>query len=150
MEHRLTRVSPMRAFLVILAAAAGFAVFNPFKPADKPAAIPEAAAGRSETAPRPIKDNVVAYHTGDARMNAAKDKARETLPRFVERLARREPGSYAVKFPLAQNGATEHIWLQVDSHRNGTFEGRLTNTPVNGRGYKMGDRLSVPMAQVED
>lgn len=140
----------MRTYLVVGAVAAGFLVFKPFPSNQRPLAIPEAAAGKSETAPRPVKDNVVAYHTRDERMNAAKDQARRTMPRFLGLLAENAPGTYAIKFPLTQNGATEHIWLQVDAHRNGMFSGRIANNPVNGSRHRMGDRLTVPAAQVED
>lgn len=116
----------------------------------KPVAIPPAEPGRSATAPRQVNDNVVAYHTGDDRMNLAKVRGRETLPRFLELMDRKTPGNYVVKFPLTQNGETEHIWLQIDGRRGSTFTGRLANTPVNGSRYKIGDRLSVSQDQVED
>lgn len=117
---------------------------------DRPAAIPPAAAGKPQSAPRPIKTNVVAYSTGDAAMNAAKLKARSTLPRFRELVARRTPGTYTVKFPLTQNGATEHIWLQLTADRGDEFVGLLANDPVNGARYRKGQRMTVPAAQVED
>lgn len=140
----------MRMYFVVVAVAAGFLAFKPFQSSKGPLAIPEAAAGKSEAAPRPVNANIVAYHTRDARMNAAKDRARDTLPRFLALLNGNAPGTYAVKFPLTQNGATEHIWLQVEGHRDGAFRGRLANAPVNGSGYKVGDRLTIPAAQVED
>jgi hypothetical protein len=62
--------------------------------------IPEQAEGKSATDPRPVKKNVIAYHTGDAGMNAAKDKARATLPRFYELIGKGTPGTYTVKYPL--------------------------------------------------
>jgi uncharacterized protein YegJ (DUF2314 family) len=117
---------------------------------DKPMAIPEAAPGKSAAAPRPMKENVVAYHTGDKSMNAAKKTGKSTLPRFHELMAAGTPGTYTVKFPLTQNGATEHIWVQLSDYRDGTFYGRLANKPVNGTKYKMGDEVKVAEADVED
>lgn len=140
----------MRIYFVVVAVAAGFFAFKPFQSSKSPLAIPEAAAGRSEAAPRPINANAVAYHTRDARMNAAKDEARATLPRFLALLNSSAPGTYAVKFPLTQNGATEHIWLQVDSHRDGVFRGRLANKPLNGSAYKAGDAMTVPASEIGD
>jgi uncharacterized protein YegJ (DUF2314 family) len=140
----------MRMYFIAAAAVAVVVAFTPFKRSDKPAVIPPAAAGQSETAPRPVKTNVVAYQTGDEKMNAAKRQARETLPRFTALMNEQASGAYQVKFPLTQNGATEHIWLQVDGHRDGSFHGRLANKPVNGTQYKRGDRMSVAAAQVED
>lgn len=121
-----------------------------FKAADKPAVIPPAAAGQAPDAPRKIKENVVAYTTGDAAMNAAKNKARLTLTRFRELRRTGPAGTATVKFPLTQNGATEHIWLQVSSDSGDKFIGRLANAPVNGAKYKMGDHMTVAMRDVED
>ncbi len=117
---------------------------------DKPLPIPDAAPGKSATAPRPIKENVVAYHTGDGSMNAARKTARATLPRFVELIDANAPGTYTVKFPLTQNGETEHIWMQLTGHDKDGFSGLLANDPVNGKKFKMGDRVEVAKADVED
>jgi uncharacterized protein YegJ (DUF2314 family) len=117
---------------------------------DKPAEIPAAAPGQSETAPRQMGENIVAYNTGDAAMNAARTKARATLPRFHELMAAGTSGTYVVKFPLTQNGATEHIWLQLTAYSDGTYQGLLADRPVNGNQYRMGDRMEVPEADVED
>src|SRR4051794_34850869 len=103
----------MRIYFIAAPALAGILAFKPFQAANKPATIPPAAAGKAETAPRPVKENIVAYNTRDERMNAAKGRAREMLPRFLELIGGNAPGVYAVKFPLPHNGATEHIWLQV-------------------------------------
>ena len=143
----------MRNLLIIAAVfafIAGSGVFERFGKEDKPVAIPDAAPGKSQTAPRPVKENVVAYHTGDNAMNAAKKKARETLPRFLELVHAGTEGTYTVKFPLTQNGETEHIWMQLTDYRDGTFAGLLANDPVNGTKYKMGDRMEVAKADVED
>lgn len=117
---------------------------------NKPVPIPPAAPGASPMAPRPIQDNVIAYSTADQTMQAAKQTGKSTLPRFRELIAAGTPGTYTVKFPLTQNGETEHIWLQMDSYRDGKFMGRLANTPVNGNKYRIGDRMTVAEADVED
>ena len=143
----------MRNILIIAAVfafVAGSGVLERFGRQDKPIAIPDAAPGKSERAPRPVKENVVAYHTGDQAMNAAKTKARETLPRFLELIDAGTAGTYTLKFPLTQNGETEHIWLQLTDYRDGTFVGLLANDPVNGTKYKMGDEMKVASADVED
>ncbi|UVK37188.1 DUF2314 domain-containing protein [Mesorhizobium sp. AR10] len=142
--------NPVLAFALV--AAVGYGFFNTLghMPSDKPVAIPEAAPGASQTAPRPIKENVVAYHTGDEAMQAAKQRGRATLPRFRELIAGGAPGTYTVKFPLTQNGATEHIWLQLTGIGDGTFIGLLADVPVNGNKYKLGDRMTVAEADVED
>lgn len=140
---------------VILAAAMvggvgyGFFKDHDFR-ADRPIEIPDAAPGASATAPRAIKENVVAYYTGDEGMQAAKKTGKSTLPRFLELVTAGTPGTYTVKFPLTLNGATEHIWMQLVDYRDGTFVGLLANTPVNGTKYSMGDRMEVAEADIED
>jgi uncharacterized protein YegJ (DUF2314 family) len=142
----------LRNFIIGIAMIAAAVIFGQFGRGtqDKPAAIPPAAPGKSEAAPRQVGENVVAYTTGDAAMNAAKRKARATLPRFHELIAAGTSGTYAVKFPLTQNGATEHIWLQLTGFSNGTYTGLLADRPVNGNQYRMGDRMEVAEADVED
>lgn len=118
--------------------------------AGSPAAIPEAAQGADPKAPRKVKENVVAYHTADQAMNAAKLMARQTLPRFAKMWEDGVAGTYTAKFPLTQNGQTEHIWLQVDGFNGEMINGRLSNEPVNGNKYKMGQRMQIAQAAVED
>ncbi len=96
------------------------------------------------------KQNVVSYSTEDKAMQAAKDSGRSTLKRFHELMAAGTPGTYTVKFPLTQNGATEHIWLQLVGYSDGSYIGLLADVPVNGNKYKMGDRMTVTEADVED
>lgn len=143
----------MRKILVIAAVfifIASSGVLERFVKQDRPIEIPPAAPGKSQTAPRPVKDNVIAYHTGDLSMTSAKAKARETLPRFLELVNAGTAGTYTLKFPLTQNGETEHIWMQLVDYRGGTFVGLLANDPINGTKYRMGDRMEVAGADVED
>lgn len=109
------------------------------------------AAPQSADDRRIVSDNVVAYATKNAVLLEARQKARETLPRFVSLLKSNMPATFTVKFPLRQNGHTEHIWLQVaDMKGDSAFIGRLANKPVNGSKYQMGAVMTVPMADVED
>jgi len=108
-------------------------------------AIPKSADDR-----RVIKDNVVAYTTGNEALKAARKKARDTLPRFVSLMKSGMKATFTVKFPLTQNGNTEHIWLQVAVMKDGAFIGHLANKPVNGTKYAIGQSMSVAIADVED
>ena len=142
----------LRNFVIGIALMVAATVFSHFGRGTQtePAQIPAAAPGQSQAAPRRVGENVVAYNTGDAAMNAAKKKARATLPRFHELMAAGTSGTYVVKFPLTQNGATEHIWLQLTGYSDGTYQGLLADHPVNGNQYRMGDRMEVAEADVED
>ena len=137
---------------IVFVAAVGYGFFNAIghMRSDKPMAIPAAAPGASSTAPRPMTENVVAYSTEDQAMQAAKQKGHSTLPRFHELMAAGTPGTYTVKFPLTQNGATEHIWMQLTGYGDGHFIGLLADEPVNGTRYRLGDRMTVAEADVED
>jgi len=113
--------------------------------ADLSREIPKSADDR-----RIVDDNVVAYATANEAIKAARQKARETLPRFVGLLKSGMKATFTVKFPLTQNGQTEHIWLQVADMQHDTFIGRLANKPTNGNKYKIGQFMTVPGADVED
>ncbi len=135
---------------VIFAGAVAYGFFGSGIHGGKPITIPDAAPGASPTAPRPVKENVVAYYTGDQAMQSAKGKGRSTLARFRALMAAGTAGAYTVKIPLTQNGKTEHIWMQLTADEGGKFAGRLANDPVNGNAYKMGDRMTVAQDDVED
>jgi uncharacterized protein YegJ (DUF2314 family) len=114
------------------------------------------AAESNRTAPksaderRVISDNVVSYTTANEGLKAARQKARDTLPRFVSLMKSGMKATFTVKFPLTQNGHTEHIWLQVADVTDGAFVGLLANEPVNGTKYKLGQPMTVAKADVED
>lgn len=111
---------------------------------------PANATSANPMAPRPVKKNVIAYATQDPGMNAAKAKARATLPRFLRLIEAGMDGTYAVKYPLTQGGATEHIWVRVWKMKDGKFAGVLSNQPVNAGPLKMGDKVEVARAEIED
>jgi uncharacterized protein YegJ (DUF2314 family) len=108
------------------------------------------AAPQSADDRRIVSDNVVAYSTANQDLATARQKTRDTLPRFVSLLKSGMQATFTVKFPLTQNGNTEHIWLQVADVRDGAFIGLLANSPVNGTKYRLGQPMTVPIADVED
>jgi uncharacterized protein YegJ (DUF2314 family) len=114
------------------------------------AAEANAATPKSADDRRVINDNVVAYTTGNEALKAARQKARDTLPRFVSLMKSGMKATFTVKFPLTQNGQTEHIWLQVSTMSDRAFVGVLANKPVNGTEYSLGQPMFVHMADVED
>jgi uncharacterized protein YegJ (DUF2314 family) len=99
---------------------------------------------------RVITSNVIAYSTANEALQAARKKGRDTLPRFVSLMRSGMKATFLVKFPLTQNGHTEHIWLQVTDMQGGDFVGLLANEPVNGTKYKIGQAMTVTNADVED
>src|SRR3954467_8792592 len=113
---------------IALVAAVGYGVFSSLghMPGGSGASLAES------------KQNVVSYSTEDKAMQAAKNSGRSTLKRFHELITVGTPGTYTVKFPLTQNGATEHIWLQLVGYSDGSYIGLLADVPVNGNKYKIG------------
>src|SRR5262245_59143271 len=99
---------------------------------------------------RVVGDNVVAYTTANEALAAARSKARDTLPRFVSLMKSDMKATFTVKFPLTQNGRTEHIWLQVTDMKDGAFIGLLANKPVNGTKYQIGQPMTIASHDVED
>jgi len=99
---------------------------------------------------RVVGDNVVAYTTANEALAAARTKARDTLPRFASLMKSGMKATFTVKFPLTQNGRTEHIWLQVTDMKDDAFIGLLANKPVNGTKYQIGQPMTVASHDVED
>jgi uncharacterized protein YegJ (DUF2314 family) len=99
---------------------------------------------------RIVGDNVVAYTTANEALAEARKKARDTLPRFVSLMKSNMKATFTVKFPLTQNGKTEHISLQVADMKDGAFVGFLANKPVNGTKYQIGQPMTVASGDVED
>jgi uncharacterized protein YegJ (DUF2314 family) len=98
----------------------------------------------------PTTEGTVMLDVANSKLLEAEEKAAETLPRFIKMLEERQAGTFAIKFPLTQNGETEHIWAEVVSYDSGTFKGILSNDPVTGSKYKMGDDIDVLTTEVED
>lgn len=97
-----------------------------------------------------VTNNVVAYTTQNEEIAKSRRLAAESLSKFDARFRANKPGTYSVKFPLTQNGETEHIWLQVSEISSNHYVGRLANAPVNGKKYKRGQHMTVPRDHVED
>lgn len=84
----------------------------------------------------------------DPAMDAAIAQAQATLPEWLGVLAN-PPRGYAnivFKFPL---GGTEHIWVDNVRREGDMLHGTLANNPFQP-GWAIGDRVSVPLADVSD
>ena len=92
--------------------------------------------------------DVVQVRTTDAAMNAAIAEAQRTLPQFLALLA--DPpagaGDFSFKYPLA---GWEHIWVEGIVRRGNRLTGRLANEPMED-GFRLGQRVKVPIKQVSD
>lgn len=105
----------------------------------------------SPVAAQDVKDpNVTQVRTDDEIMNAAMEKARETLPRFLEMSKERVPSRYSIKMPLETDGKVEHIWMVVTGYDGKTFAGKLSNTPAFSKAVAEGSDVTVAAEEISD
>ena len=93
-------------------------------------------------------DPTVSIDPDDPAMEAAIAEAQRTLPEFLAVLADPPRGAseFVIKFPL---GGWEHIWVDDLRIEEGRVVGALANAPEQ-EGHRIGDRVSVPFAQITD
>jgi uncharacterized protein YegJ (DUF2314 family) len=100
------------------------------------------------------QDNVMDVSADDAAMNAAIERAQETLPLFIEAL--QSPPSTAtlfsikVRYPYGTSGAAEHLWVNDPLYQDGQFSGILANEPLYIAGLDLGDEVTVDAADITD
>ncbi|MCW3109150.1 MAG: hypothetical protein JWQ09_3656 [Segetibacter sp.] len=87
----------------------------------------------------------------DKEMNAAIEKARETIPDFREALNRQNPGysNFSVKVKISTQNDAEHIWISNIEDKNGQFMGIVDNLPALSR-IKIGDTINVDNLLISD
>jgi uncharacterized protein YegJ (DUF2314 family) len=86
----------------------------------------------------------------DALMNEAVEKARQGWPRFVAAYEEGAGETFSVKAPLTHADTTEFIWIAVTSLEGECIYGTLGNEPVDLGPLKLGSKVSVPVAELND
>ncbi|HEX5219092.1 MAG TPA: DUF2314 domain-containing protein [Verrucomicrobiae bacterium] len=86
----------------------------------------------------------------DPRMQAAVAEAKARWPEFVESFKRREGTNYSVKVPITVGECTEFIWVEVSGLEPEYIHGTLGNEPVELGDLKLGDRVEVPLSDLND
>jgi uncharacterized protein YegJ (DUF2314 family) len=112
---------------------------------------PPQAIGRPVTV-APGESNVYDVAKSDVQIDRATQRARRTVPEFVQALDHPLPGDrdFAVKKLFIKDGKAEHIWL-TDVHFTGNrFVGLVDNTPMYIPGLKLGEKVSVNPNEVSD
>lgn len=98
--------------------------------------------------------NVINISNEDVEMNAAIQKAQETLPIFIEAFLNPKPSqeffTVKVKIPVGNDGSAEHIWISELSLNNLMFTGTLDNEPVDIKNLSIGDRITVKQSDISD
>lgn len=93
---------------------------------------------------------VIQISDDDPRMKAAVAEARRRWPEFVETFKQKQAANYAVKAPVTVGEHTEFIWLDVIGLEPEYVHGTLANDPVALEGMKLGDRVEVPVSELND
>lgn len=98
--------------------------------------------------------NVIQVANDDAAMNAAIQRAQDTLPQFIDALQYpNSPDLYfsiKVEYPYGSGNAAEHLWVGNLAYNGGRFTGLMANEPVYIDNVQMGDSVVVDPKDVSD
>ena len=101
-----------------------------------------------EASPHPP---VVPVSGDDPRLKAAVARVRRQWPKFVSAFEEREPEqSFSVKARIGDHESYEFMWLTVTGLENGMIYGRLDNDPIELTSISCGDRVRVPVKELND
>jgi uncharacterized protein YegJ (DUF2314 family) len=98
----------------------------------------------------PADPPVVQIDGEDPRMQAAVDEARSRWPEFVDAFKKKDGENFSIKAPITVDECTEFIWVVVDGLEPEYIHGTLGNDPVNLGNLKLGDRVEVPLKDLND
>jgi uncharacterized protein YegJ (DUF2314 family) len=94
---------------------------------------------------------VVPVSGDDPRLKAAVSQARRTWSEFVSAFEERQPEQhFAVKARIGDEETFEFMWLTVTGLENGYIYGRLDNDPIELTSIRCGDRVRVPLKDLND
>ena len=96
------------------------------------------------------QDRLLHMADSDPAMQKAFQKAKATLPKFLQEMAKpKGSANHVVKIGLPHPGGTEYLWLGELKVQGDSFSGEIDNTPVYVK-QKSGDRLSFKRSDVVD
>jgi uncharacterized protein YegJ (DUF2314 family) len=93
---------------------------------------------------------LLAVPEDDPLMKEAVAKARERLPEFIAAFERSAGQNFSLKAPVSHSGNTEFIWLTVTAVEGEQAYGTLANDPADLGPLKLGSKVMVPLAQLND
>lgn len=101
----------------------------------------------TDAVPAPIID----IEGDDPDLKAAVAEARRRWPEFVAAFRRRKAGeAFVVKAPFSDGSATEFMWMMVSRIEGSTVHGVLGNQPLEVKGLKERDVVTVVSKDVAD
>lgn len=85
-------------------------------------------------------------------MENAVQTARKTVDKFIAdlRSPKGNQSRFAVKKPFVEGDKVEHIWLNEVSFDGRLFHGKVDNEPVNIKGVRPGQEVSVSPNEISD
>ncbi len=86
----------------------------------------------------------------DPEMIKAVSEAKARWPEFVEAFKKKDGENFAVKAPITVEENREFIWINVIGLEPEYIHGTLGNDPVNLGNLKYGDRVEVPLKDLND
>jgi uncharacterized protein YegJ (DUF2314 family) len=93
---------------------------------------------------------IVEVSDDDPLMKQAVEKARRDWPKFVAAYEAGAGENFSVKAPVTHAGRTEFIWVSVTAFEGDSIYGELGNDPGNLGALKLGSKVSVPVADLND
>jgi uncharacterized protein YegJ (DUF2314 family) len=98
------------------------------------------------------KPDMVRSSQDDPEIKKAVETAQKSIGSFVSALKKTKPGqiNFAVKKAFPTDKGTEHIWLSDVSYDGLKFQGRVDNDPVDAKGIKAGDVVTVEKNEISD
>jgi uncharacterized protein YegJ (DUF2314 family) len=101
---------------------------------------------------RAKRDALAFVEKDDAEMAAAMQRARETLPGFLElaRSPRPKTSSFAVKVAVVENDDVEYFWIAPFQQDKDGFTGEINNTPQLVKKVKLGQKITFQENEIVD
>ncbi len=93
---------------------------------------------------------ILEVSSDDPLMKQAMEKAHETWPEFVAAYEKNAGENFSVKAPVSHGGNTEFIWISVTALEGERIYGELGNDPAGLGPLKLGSKVSVPVADLND
>lgn len=110
------------------------------------------AADAASVIKRPGQPDCVHVTDDHKEMAEAVQKARKTMDKFIAAL--RSPQSsqsrFSVKKPFIEGNKVEHLWVNEVSFDGRRFHGKVDNEPVDIKGVKLGDEVTVSPEEISD
>ena len=105
-----------------------------------------------EVVEREGEPDVYGVVENNTQMNAAMEKARQSVDTFIKAL--QNPGAaqtfFSIKAKFTDGDEVEHIWLENVTYDGKKFQGKIGNEPLHIRNISLGDEVSVMPKDISD